>query len=387
MADRIASLPFIERLIGFDTTSRNSNLALIDWVRDYFDGFGITSRLTFDDEGRKANLFASIGPEHERGFILSGHTDTVPVDGQAWTGDPFSVREQDGRLIGRGTSDMKSFIAVALSMVPHFVERRLKHPIQFALTYDEEVGCRGAPGLIKDLETLPLRPLGCIVGEPTGMGVIDGHKGKMAVRCHVHGKECHSALAPSGVNAINYASELILFLRDMMRRRAAEGPFDHKFDPPYTTIHSGTIRGGTALNIVPKDCSFEFEFRTLPSEQAEDLLAVVERFVAEKLVPEMRAKAPHSGFVFERMSAFPGLVTASDAEIAVLVKSIAGVTETGKVSYGTEGGLFDGAGIPAVICGPGHIREAHRPDEWVEVSQISACEAFMHRFADRLSLV
>lgn len=386
MADRPASMPMIERLIGFDTTSRKSNLELIDWVQDYFDGFGIKSRLTFDADKNKANLFATIGDEDKPGIILSGHTDVVPVDGQNWNSDPFSVTERDNLLVGRGTSDMKSFIACALAMVPELATRKLKTPIQFALSYDEEVGCRGVPSLIADLANLPVRPKACIVGEPTSMGVVNGHKGKMAIRAHVHGLECHSALCNQGVNAVEAASDVILFLRSMLRRRQEHGPFDPLFDPPYSTIHTGTIRGGTALNIVPKSCDFEFEFRTLPVEDPHDLLAEVEEYVAKHVLPDMRAKSPDAGVVFERSSAFPGLALDEDSEIASFVKSVAEVNGTGYVAYGTEAGLFATAGIPTVVCGPGSIEQAHKPDEWIAVEQIIRCETFLGRLMDRVSV-
>lgn len=386
MADRPASMPMIERLIGFDTTSRKSNLELIDWVRDYFDGFGVVSRLTFDADERKANLFATIGDPDQPGIILSGHTDVVPVDGQDWNSNPFKVTERDDTLVGRGTSDMKGFIACALTLVPELAKRKLNTPIQFALSYDEEVGCRGVPALIADLANLPVRPKACVVGEPTSMGVVNGHKGKMAIRAHVHGLECHSALCDRGVNAIETASEVILFLRDMLRRRQKDGPFDPLFDPPYSTIHTGTIHGGTALNIVPKDCAFDFEFRTLPVEDPHDLLAEVEAFVATHVLPQMRAKSPEARVVFERSSAFPGLAVDEGSEIATFVKSLAEVNSTGYVAYGTEAGLFSAAGIPTVVCGPGSIEQAHKPDEWVAIDQIARCEAFLGRLMDRVSV-
>jgi acetylornithine deacetylase len=385
MTSRLTSLPMIEKMIGFDTVSRKSNLALIDWVRDYLDGYGIESRLIYDDERNKANLFASIGPIDEPGIILSGHSDVVPVDGQNWASDPFTLTERDGKLYGRGSADMKSFIGAALAIVPELSRRKLKTPIQFAFSYDEEVGCRGVPSLIADLEHLPIRPKACIVGEPTSMQVISGHKGKMSMRCHVHGLECHSALADRGVNAIEAAAETILFLRSMLRQRQQHGPFDHSFDPPYTTIHTGTIKGGTALNIVPKDCSFDFEFRNVPSEDTADLLAEVKRFVADQVEPEMKAKSPETGISFEPMSAFPGLRVDEASEATTLVKSLAEVNGTGRVSYGTEAGLFDKAGIPTVVCGPGSIEQAHKPDEWIEIDQIARCEAFLGRLIDRVT--
>jgi acetylornithine deacetylase len=243
----------IERLVGFDTTSRGSNLALIDFVRDYLDGLGIASELVHSEDGRKANLYATLGPDDRGGVLLSGHTDVVPVDGQEWRSEPFAVVEKDAKLYGRGTSDMKSFIAVVLALAPEFLERGLKTPLHFAFSYDEEVGCLGVRRLLAELEKRPVKPRLCIIGEPTLMRPVTGHKGKRSFRCHVHGFECHSALAHTGVNAVEAAAEMVAHLKGLARGRRDNGPFDPDYSPPYTTIHTGTIRGGTALNIVPKE--------------------------------------------------------------------------------------------------------------------------------------
>ena len=254
----LSSADMIGRLVGFDTTSRNSNLALIDFVRDYLDGWGIPSELVFDGERRKANLYATIGPEDKGGIVLSGHTDVVPVDGQPWESDPFALKEADDRLYGRGTCDMKSFVAVALALVPEFLARGLKTPVHFAFSYDEEVGCLGVRGLLAELRQRPVKPRGCIVGEPTMMRPVIAHKGRKSMRCHIHGKEAHSALTHEGVNAVEVAAEIVTYLRSMARRKREQGPFDQDFTPPYTTIHTGVLKGGTALNIVPRDCELEF---------------------------------------------------------------------------------------------------------------------------------
>jgi acetylornithine deacetylase len=380
-----ASLDVIRTLIGFDTTSRESNLALISWVKDYLAEYGIASELTFDEDKRKANLFATVGPEGKSGIMLSGHTDVVPVDGQDWHSDPFKVVQKDGKLYGRGTSDMKSFIAIALALVPEMTQRRLATPLHFSLSYDEEVGCIGVRRLIRSLEGRPEKPRLCIVGEPTLMKPVTGHKGKRSFRAHVHGHECHSALSHIGVNAVEAAAEVVAFLKSLARRHRDHGPFDPDYSPPYTTVHTGTINGGTALNIVPKDCSFVFEFRHLPSDDADALEAEIRRFIAEKIEPEMKKVQPATGIELNPMSAFPALATPEDAEVTQLVQSLTGANNTGRVSFGTEAGLFGNAQIPAIVCGPGSIEQAHKPDEWIELEQIAQCEAFLRRLIDRVA--
>lgn len=375
----------IKRLVGFDTTSRDSNLTLIDYVRDYLSGHGVESRLVFDETGKKANLFATIGPQDEPGIVLSGHTDVVPVDGQEWSTDPFALVEKDGKLFGRGTCDMKSFVAVTLALVPEFKRSQLKVPVHLAYSYDEEVGCLGVRRLLDDLRKNDVRPLACVVGEPTGMKVIRAHKGKIAVRCHVRGFECHSSLAPQGVNAVQYAAEIVAYITAMNRRFAADGPFDREFDVPHTTAHTGVIRGGTALNIVPKDCSFDFEFRHLTAHDPRALLAEVRNFVDSKLVPEMRKVQADTGISWEELSTFPGLTTSEDAEIVQRAKAASGHNSTSKVAFGTEAGLFEAAGIPTVVCGPGDIEQAHKPNEFVALEQVAQCETFLRRFVERMA--
>ena len=380
-----SSIDMIRRLIAFDTTSRDSNLALIEFVRGYLAEHGIESELFYDDERRKANLFATLGPRDRGGVMLSGHTDVVPVDGQDWSTDPFTVTERNGNLYGRGTSDMKSFVAVALALVPEFLARGLKTPIHLAFSYDEEVGCVGVRRMIAGLAKRTVRPSFCIVGEPTMMKPVIAHKGKTSFRCHVRGHESHSALADRGVNAVEAAAEVIAYLKGMARRRRDKGPFDPSFSPPYTTIHTGVVRGGTALNIVPKDCWFDFEFRCLPGDAAEPLFEEVKRY-AESLVPEMHAVSPETGIGFEITNATPGLSEAPDSEVVQLARALSGANEVGKVSFGTEAGLFQEAEIPTVICGPGSIDVAHRPNEYVAIDQVRQCEAFLHRLMDRVCM-
>jgi acetylornithine deacetylase len=376
-------MDMLRRLVAFDTTSRNSNLELIDFVRNHLDGFGIASQLVPDATGKKANLYATIGPQDVPGICLSGHTDVVPVDGQNWSSDPWQITEKDGLLYGRGTCDMKGFLAVVLSWVGKFAAGELKTPAHLLLSYDEEVGCLGVRGALAKLKEMEIKPKGCLIGEPTDMKVSTAHKGKKSVRCHVHGHECHSSLAPKGVNAVEYAAEVIAYLKSMARRFEAEGPYDPDYDVAWTTVHTGIVQGGTALNIVPKDCRFDFEFRHLPQVDPESLLAEVQGFAA-KLEAEMKKVAPDSGFSWQQISAFPGLNTPEGAEITVLAKALAQANATTKVAFGTEAGLIQQAGIPAVICGPGSIDQAHKPDEYVALSQLALCEAYMDRLDARL---
>lgn len=384
MSQPIASLEMIRRLVAMDTTSRNSNLGIIEYIGDYLGKLGVESRLVHDETGRKANLYATLGPTDKPGIALSGHTDVVPIDGQNWSSDPWTIAQREKRLFGRGTADMKSFLAVVLTSVPEMLRRKPTTPIHLIFSYDEEVGCVGVRRLLDMLADAPVRPLACIIGEPTEMKVIVGHKGKMSLRCHVRGRECHSSLAPQGVNAVEYAAEVIAYMRGMARRAAADGPFDENFDVAHTTVHTGTVHGGTALNIVPKDCSFDFEFRYVPGVAPESLLAEVQGFAETKLLPQMQAIDPSAGFSWEPLSSFPGLDTPVDSDIVEFVKSLTGANSVSKVAFGTEAGLFQQTGIPTVICGPGNIAQAHKPDEYIEIEQIALCEAFIGRLMDRL---
>ncbi|MBM3598091.1 MAG: acetylornithine deacetylase [Alphaproteobacteria bacterium] len=375
----------IHRLIGYDTTSRDSNLALIDWVKSYLAGHGIESRITYDDQRKKANLFATLGPaRNEGGIVLSGHTDVVPVDGQPWVTDPFKVVEKDGKLFGRGTCDMKSFVAIVLALVPEFIRRKPTQPIHVALSYDEEVGCIGVQRLIADLGQAGIRPAACIVGEPTCMKLVIAHKGKKSWRCRVRGLECHSSLAPQGVNAVEAACEVVAYLKGMARRHRDLGPFNRDFDIPHTTVHTGVIHGGTALNIVPLDCHFDFEFRYLPGTDVDALFAEVRQFAETKLLPEMRAVHADSGFTWEDLSEIPGLAMDENDAVVELGKALTGANSVAKVAFGTEAGRFQEAGIPTIICGPGDIEQAHKPNEFVSLDHLAQCETFLHRLMDRV---
>ena len=378
------SVAMIKTLVAFDTTSRESNLELVEWVRGYIGDLGIKSHLTFDDDARKANLYATVGPQDRGGILLSGHTDVVPVDGQDWMSNPFTVIERDGRLYGRGTCDMKSFIAVALAHLPDFIERGLTTPLHIALSYDEEVGCIGVRRLIEQVGGFDVRPEMCVVGEPSDMKVVVAHKGKRSFACNVTGMAAHSSLAPIAVNAVEFAAEIVAFIRRRAKSLHSDGPFEEGFDPPHTTVHTGVINGGTQLNIVPDNCSFEFEIRYLPFDDHEGFIEDVRSYAENELLPEMRALYEGSSIVFWETSGFPGLTTPEDSEIAQVCRHLAASNETAKVSFGTEAGLFSDSGIPTVVCGPGSVEQAHKPDEFVELEQVAKCDAFMVRLKEKL---
>lgn len=373
------SVALLRTLVGFDTTSRNSNLALIEFLRDTLADHGVDSRLYHDGSGRKANLYATIGPRDVGGLMLSGHTDVVPVDDQDWSSNPFALRESEGLLYGRGACDMKGFIAVAMALLPVLRRRDLRRPVHFAFTFDEEIGCLGAKDLAAQLRHLPVKPAFCLIGEPTGMRVVDGHKGRLAMRCHVHGREGHSAMPDHACNAVESAADIIGKLRAIAARLRDSGPRETGFEPPYTTVHTGIVQGGTALNIVPRYCSFEFEIRNIPSQDPDILLEEIRRHALNEVLPGMRRKAGDAEILFEEMSRAPGLLP--DAENALLGVALAasGDNIARKVSFGTEAGHYQGAEIPTIVCGPGHIVQAHKPDEFVAIEQLALCEAFLLR--------
>lgn len=371
----------LERLIAFPTVSRDSNLGMIEWIRDHLGALGVRSRLTYDESGKKANLFATIGEGPKPGLILSGHSDVVPVDGQAWDTDPFKATVKDGRLYGRGAADMKGYIAAALTATPKFLAAGLDFPLHLALSYDEEIGCFGVHGLIKDLQEQGIQPAGCIVGEPTSMQPVIAHKGSYRFRCCVTGREAHSSYTNMGVNAIEYAARIIVYIRQMADRFAQLETRNYGFTVPYTTMQTGTIRGGLASNIVPKDCSFDFEARTMPGVDPQRLYQEVQDFAAT-LLPEMRRIEPDAAIAFEWLASTPGLSTAEQEAITQLAAALSRQNRTGSVSYGTEAGFFQQAGIPTVVCGPGNIEQAHKPNEFVALEQLAQCEAFMLRLLE-----
>lgn len=373
------SVALLKTLVGFDTTSRESNLQLIEFVRDYLAGFDVPCELIYNAERSKANLFATIGPAGQPGIVLSGHTDVVPVDGQPWTVAPFELSERDGKLFGRGTADMKGYIACVLALVPALVQATLRMPVHIALSYDEEVGCLGVRSLLTELKQRPVKPLLCIIGEPTELKPVLGHKGKLAMRCDVHGHPCHSAYAPLGVNAIEYAAELIGELGRIGQQLKAPEQHDSRFDPPYSTVQTGVISGGKALNIVPADCRFDFEIRALPSQDPAQVAQQLQAYAEQQVLPRMRAVSEHSAIRFSELSAYPGLATDAQSQAAELIAAFCGSREFGTVAFGTEGGLFDAAGIPTVVCGPGSMDQGHKPDEFVSRAQLDACDAMLQR--------
>ncbi|MEH5011495.1 acetylornithine deacetylase [Phytobacter diazotrophicus] len=377
----MTSREMLEQLVAFNTTSRESNLALIEFVGRYLTGLGVDYELIHNAEGSKANLCARLGPPGHGGVMLSGHSDVVPVDGQNWSVPPFALTERDGKLYGRGTADMKGFIACILAAIPHFLAQPLAQPLHLAISYDEEVGCLGVRTLLDALSHRADKPAICLIGEPTELQPVLGHKGKLGVRCEVQGAACHSAYAPQGVNAIEYAAKLIHYLTLIGQRLAAPEHHDGRFDPPFTTVQTGLIQGGRALNIVPADCTFDFEVRTLPQDDAQQVARELESYAQRELLPTMRAVNRDAAIRFYPISSYPGLYTAAQSAAARLVAHLTGSEKFSTVAFGTEGGLFHQSGIPSVICGPGSMAQGHKPDEFITIEQLNACDALLRRLA------
>ncbi|PLR51630.1 MULTISPECIES: acetylornithine deacetylase [Yersiniaceae] len=361
----------LARLLAFDTTSRESNLALIDFIHDYLAEHGIPSQRFYDEEGRKANLYARLGPPGGGGVMLSGHTDVVPVDGQSWTVPPFSLTEREGRCYGRGSADMKGFLACMLASLANFLQQPLRMPLHLAFSYDEEVGCLGVRSLVSYLNACAEKPAMCIIGEPTEMRPVYGHKGKLAMRCRVHGHACHSAYAPSGVNAIQYAARLITRLEALGEQLAEQR--DSRFDPPYSTLQVGTIQGGTALNIVPQDCRFDVEIRSLPGADVAEVTTALQEYAQHTLLPMMKQVDGRCTIQFDPLSHYPALMTDPQSAFAQWMMQWSGSDDFRTVAFGTEGGLFDEAGIATLVCGPGSMEQGHKPDEYVSVDQLARC--------------
>lgn len=378
------SRDLLAQLIAFPTVSRDSNLALIAFIRAYLEGLGVRCELDYNAERSKANLFASLGPPLGGGLVLSGHTDVVPVDGQAWTVEPFQLSERDGKLHGRGAADMKGFIACVLAALPRFLARPLHRPLHLAFSYDEEVGCLGVRSLLAELARRPHKPALCLIGEPTELKPVLGHKGKLAMRCQVRGAACHSAYAPQGVNAIEYATRLIGKLGEIGQDLAATERRDRRFDPPFSTVQTGLISGGRALNIVPEHCQFDFEVRHLPADDPQAVVEQLRDYAATELLPAMQARSPASAIELQPLAAYPGLATDPQGEAAELLALLSGSRDFATVAFGTEGGLFAEAGIATVICGPGSMEQGHRPDEFVSQAQLDGCDAMLARLADWL---
>ncbi len=373
------SQEMLEKLISFDTISHNSNMELINFVRDYLSAYGVESHLVTDDIEDKASLYAVYGDASQPGIAFSGHTDVVPTEGQDWATDPFEMVEKNGLLYGRGTCDMKGFIAVVLAKLPDMIAANMQTPIHFMFSYDEEVGCLGAFKLADYLKEQNDNIKLCIVGEPTMMKPITAHKGVCDTCCEVHGKECHSSLAPYGVNAVEYAAELVAHMKQMARRFKNEGPYDTSFDPPYTTLHTGVLSGGTALNIVPQYCSFDFEIRSIPSHDPEEIVAEIKEYAFKHLEPQMKDVEPKAGIEFDTNVNIPAFGIDDEDEIVSYVQGLTGSNTTEKVSFATEAGIFQAIGIPTIVCGPGSIEQAHKPNEFVSVEQIRQCESFIDR--------
>jgi len=368
------SLQWAQRLVRINTVSRESNLPLIECIADHLRGLGVPLRLTWDDARRKANLFATLGAGKPDGVILSGHTDTVPWDAQAWTLDPLGAVVRDGRLYGRGSADMKGFIGLVVAQTERFLAADLPHAIHYAFSFDEEVGCFGVAHLIADLREAGIAPTRCLVGEPTGMVPAVAHKGVYRWRCCVKGRPAHSSLRPHAVNAIEAAARLIARIAEMGDEWQAQGPHQDGFDVPFTTSCVGVVQGGIADNVVPEDCSFHYELRNLPGH---DAIAMHERVVAQarSIEAPMQAIDPATGFRFETLCAVPDFLAHDDEPAVRLAQRLAGEPRTTLVAFGTEAGLFHRAGMSTVVCGPGFVEQAHQPDEFVSLEQLARCEA------------
>jgi acetylornithine deacetylase len=374
------SIEMLKRLVAFDTTSRNSNLDLIKYIQNYLDDFGVKSTLVPNEDGTKANLYATIGPEAPGGIVLSGHTDVVPVDGQPWTTDPWLLTEKaDGNLYGRGTCDMKGFIAVALSHVPAFQRAKLRVPMHFAFSYDEEIGCLGAHSLAEKLIGNVPRPQAVIVGEPTMMSVVSAQNAGGGLVATFTGVEAHSSMTHLGVSAIHFAGDFIHWLNELQEELAQHKRADIDTVPGHTTINVGIVSGGTAGNILARECVLNWGYRTLPGDDAWDVQRRAEKYVAELLLPKMKAKHPEADIVLKRRSFVPGLKPEENQDAAQLALQWTGGNRTYAVPYGTEAGIFRGHGIPTVICGPGDIAQAHQPNEFVAHAQMDACDAFIRK--------
>lgn len=379
-----AVVDLLSELIALDTTSHRSNLPLIAFIEAYLAQHGVVARRVVDASGEKANLYATIGPRDRSGVMLSGHTDTVPVTGQSWQVPPFQLTDRGERLYGRGTADMKGFVAAVLAAVPVMVAADLSVPIHLAFSHDEEVGCLGVRSLIAHLAEHPHQPLACIVGEPTSMRLATAHKGKLAARLSLRGKACHSGWAPDGVNAIHSAAHLVRWIEDKAAEKAAVGPFDDRFAVTHTTLQVGTIQGGSALNIVPQDCELEFEIRNVPADDPEILFRELTGVIGD-LEARMRAGDANAGISVQRLSTYPGLSTADENGFVAFMQGLLDDAAHERIGYGTEGGLFQAElDIPTVVCGPGSMAQGHQPDEFITRDQLARCGAFLKRLIDVL---
>ena len=373
----------LARLISFDTTSTMSNLQLIDFVCNLLEEHNITSQLVHNDDRSRANLYATIGADDVGGVMLSGHTDVVPTTGQDWQSDPYQMMTGDEQLVGRGACDMKGFIACVLSALPTISARRLQTPIHLAFSYDEEIGCVGAKRLVETMAGFEVKPRIGLIGEPTDMAMVLGHKGKVSYRVTVTGLSCHSAYISNGVNAVEYAAELIAFIR-AMNTRVQQQQLDQSYSVPHSTFHVGNIRGGTALNIVPRQCEFEFEIRNLPQQDIETLVHDIKHYANDVLLVDMLAGYPQAAIDFDELSYYPGLQTDPASTVIAYTRSVNPIDRIGdNVSFGTEAGLFNDIGISCLVCGPGSIDQAHKPDEFVKREQMAYCDQMIENLVHR----
>ena len=380
------SIEILKKLVSFDTTSFKSNLDLIKFIENYLNDLNIKSELIYDETKNKANLFTTIGPNLQGGIVLSGHTDVVPITKQNWTSDPFILTERDDKLFGRGSSDMKGFIAIVLSRVSAMVEKKLKKPIHLAFSYDEEIGCVGVHSLLDLIKKKSINPEFCIVGEPTSMEMVIGHKGKHAYDVKVDGLSCHSGQAPNGVNAINYASKLINYIEEINKEKSIKGPFDNDYEIPYSTLHTGLIKGGTILNIVPKFCQFEFEIRHLAEDDPLEIIQRIKQYTDELLIKEMHNISSTTNIEINEKINYPGLNISESISPVKQVKELLGKSSHKKVVFGTEGGLFKRElNLPTIICGPGSIDQAHKPDEFISIQQIEKGGTFIDKLINNCS--
>ncbi len=380
------TLAILARLVGFNTISQDSNLPLIDWIATYLHSHGIDSHRFYDATGTKAALHAVIGPpDAAGGVVLSGHTDVVPVDGQNWDSDPFVLHADEHDVYGRGSCDMKGFLATVLSRVPHLAQARLQAPIHLAFSYDEEVGCLGVEEMAADIARRAAPPALCIVGEPTLMKPVTGHKGIWSLECLVTGLEAHSSQVPYAVNAVEAAAELVAYVRSVARRLSSDGPFNGQFDPPFTTMQTGRFHGGSAVNIVPNRCEVSFDLRPLPSVDAAAVIEDIRQYAFRVIEPRMKDIDPATGFEFRIMSQVAAFDIVDDHPAVSLVQALSGSNDTAKVSFATEAGIFNTLGIPTVVCGPGSIDQAHKPNEFIARGQLRQCEVFLDKLAQKLT--
>ena len=377
-------IEYVSSLIGFDTVSRNSNLALIEWAANRLEAAGAQVRFDYNESRSKANLLATFG-QGPGGVVLSGHTDVVPVDGQVWSSDPFQAQIREGRLFGRGACDMKGFIGVAMAQAQRLGSMTLREPVHLALSYDEEVGCLGIPGLIEEMRKAGIQPSGCIVGEPTSMRVVSAHKGGRIYRCRVKGCAAHSSLTPHGLNAIEYAANLVSHIQHLADEEAQVGKRIEGFDVPFSTISTNTISGGNGMNIIPAHCEFSFEYRYLPGVDPDGFIGNLRRFAYEQVLPRMQARHGDAAIEFECLGSIPALDEEDSQELKKMALALLGESAAQRVAYGTEASFFQEAGVPSIVCGPGSITVAHKADEYVSLEQLAACESFLGKVIQSLA--